>query len=164
MNPNYSPSLLLDRFFVQNQIPEYVGAAQNRFAWSICLVLYIFYLLVLDPQMTPIKILICALCEIIKKEKIQTFNLTQKLITVILIIMIFLGLYNFSVHVENRSSAMAMMPMMLMSPEDRMKMNEAKIQALQEAEFEKDDEDEEETYVRKCGMKSCTSDACSGGK
>jgi len=67
INPNYSPSLLLGRFFVQNQIPEYVGASQKRFAWSIGLVLSVvmFYLLVLDPQMTPVKIIICVLCLIL---------------------------------------------------------------------------------------------------
>ena len=67
INPNYSPSLLLGRFFVKNQIPEYVGASQKRFAWSIGLILSIvmFYLLVLNPQITPIKILICGLCLIL---------------------------------------------------------------------------------------------------
>jgi hypothetical protein len=149
INTNYSPSLLLGRFFVQNQIPEYVGASQKRFAWTIGLVLsmIMFYLLVLDPQMTPIKIVICVLClallisesafsiclgckiynlfnkesakhcpggvcEVVKKDKIQTFNLTQKLITIIVTALIIFGLYSFSKNVENRSAAMSMMKMM----------------------------------------------------
>ena len=67
INPNYSPSLLMGRFFVQNQIPEYVGASQKRFAWSIGLTLsmIMFYLVVLNPQMNPIKILICVTCLIL---------------------------------------------------------------------------------------------------
>jgi len=64
INPNYSPSLLLGRFFIQNQIPEYVGAEQKRFAWSIGLILSIimFYLVVIEPQMNPVKIVICVTC------------------------------------------------------------------------------------------------------
>ena len=64
INPSYSPSMLLGRFFVQNQIPEYVGAAQKRFAWSIGLVLAIpmFYLLVINFQPNPIRVVICILC------------------------------------------------------------------------------------------------------
>lgn len=64
INPSYSPSLLLGRFFIQNQVPEYVGASQKRFAWSIGFVLstIMFYLVVVDPQMNPIKVVICVLC------------------------------------------------------------------------------------------------------
>ncbi|MEY3002325.1 MAG: hypothetical protein RLZZ428_700 [Pseudomonadota bacterium] len=62
--PEYAPSLLIGRVFVQNQTPEYVGAAQKRFAWSIGLLLSLvmFYLTVIEPQMNPIKILICSVC------------------------------------------------------------------------------------------------------
>jgi len=64
IQPRYSPSLLLGRFFVQNQRPEYVGATQKRFAWGIGLFLAIpmFYLLVIDFQPNPIKVLVCVLC------------------------------------------------------------------------------------------------------
>ena len=64
LQPRYSPSLLLGRFFVQNQRPEYVGATQKRFAWGIGLFLAIpmFYLLVIDFQPNPIKVLVCVLC------------------------------------------------------------------------------------------------------
>ena len=64
VQPRYSPSLLLGRFFVQNQRPEYVGATQKRFAWGIGLVLAVpmFYLLVIDFQPNPIKVLVCIIC------------------------------------------------------------------------------------------------------
>ena len=35
INPKYSPSLIIARFAVRNQTPQYVGAAQKRFAWII---------------------------------------------------------------------------------------------------------------------------------
>ncbi len=64
INPSYSPSLLIGRFFVRNQLPEYVGAAQKRFAWLIGLVLALpmFYLLVINFAPNPIKVLICIVC------------------------------------------------------------------------------------------------------
>jgi len=64
VQPRYSPSLLLGRVFVQNQRPEYVGATQKRFAWGIGLMLAIpmFYLLVIDFQPNPIKVLVCIIC------------------------------------------------------------------------------------------------------
>lgn len=64
INPSYSPSLLIGRFFVRNQKPEYVGATQKRFAWSIGLLLAIpmFYTLVIHFVPTPIKVFICILC------------------------------------------------------------------------------------------------------
>ena len=64
IQPRYAPSLLLGRFFVQNQLPEYVGAAQKRFAWGIGLMLAVpmFYLLVIDFQPHPMKVVVCVLC------------------------------------------------------------------------------------------------------
>jgi len=64
INPNYAPSLILGRFFVQNQTPEYVGAKQKRFAWSIgfALSVIMFLLIVVFEIMTTIKIGICLLC------------------------------------------------------------------------------------------------------
>jgi hypothetical protein len=35
INPKYSPSLIIARFMVRNQTPQFVGAAQKRFAWII---------------------------------------------------------------------------------------------------------------------------------
>ena len=64
INPNYAPSLIIGRFFVQNQTPEYVGATQKRFAWSIGFILSVmmFLIIVVFEIMTPIKIAICLLC------------------------------------------------------------------------------------------------------
>ncbi len=39
INPKFSPTLILARLIVQNQTPEYVGAAQKKFAWIIGVVL-----------------------------------------------------------------------------------------------------------------------------
>ena len=67
VNPKYAPSLIVGRFFVARQKPEYVGAAQKRFAWSTGLVLSIimFWLVVVVEMMTPIKIYICTACLIL---------------------------------------------------------------------------------------------------
>ena len=48
ISPKYSPLLIIGRLIVSNQTPEYVGAAQKKFAWTIGLVLsaIIFLLLV----------------------------------------------------------------------------------------------------------------------
>jgi len=64
IQPRYAPSLLLGRFFVRNQIPEYVGATQKRFAWAIGMVIAwpMFYYLVIDFQPNPIKVLVCLIC------------------------------------------------------------------------------------------------------
>jgi len=64
IQPRYAPSLLLGRFFVQNQIPEYVGAEQKRFAWAIGMVIAwpMFYYLVINFQPNPIKVLVCLIC------------------------------------------------------------------------------------------------------
>jgi hypothetical protein len=35
VNPRYAPTLILGRLIVRNQVPEYVGARQKRFAWII---------------------------------------------------------------------------------------------------------------------------------
>jgi len=64
IQPRYAPSLLLGRFFVQNQAPEYVGAEQKRFAWLLGFILAwpMFYYLVIDFQPNPIKVLVCIIC------------------------------------------------------------------------------------------------------
>ena len=56
INPKYAPSLIIGRFMVNNQVPEYVGASQKRFAWGIglCLALLLFGLTILFPTSTPI--------------------------------------------------------------------------------------------------------------
>ena len=35
VNPRFSPTLIVGRMIVQNQVPEYVGAPQKKFAWMI---------------------------------------------------------------------------------------------------------------------------------
>lgn len=64
IQPRYAPSLLLGRFFVRNQTPEYIGASQKRFAWMLGLILAypMFYYLVIEPQHNPIKVFVCLIC------------------------------------------------------------------------------------------------------
>lgn len=64
VNPKYAPSLIVGRFFVGRQKPEYVGATQKRFAWSIGLVLSIimFVFVVVLEMMTLVKVYICLAC------------------------------------------------------------------------------------------------------
>ncbi|MBK7028641.1 MAG: DUF4395 domain-containing protein [Bacteroidales bacterium] len=50
ISPRFSPSLILGRLIVRNQTPEYVGAAQKKFAWIIGVVLaaamFVFFIIV----------------------------------------------------------------------------------------------------------------------
>jgi hypothetical protein len=64
INPRFAPSLIMGRFFVSNQVPEYVGASQKRFAWSFGLILSIImgYLLYFEIMLPFVKIPICVLC------------------------------------------------------------------------------------------------------
>ena len=64
VSPRFSPSLIIGRLIVQNQVPEYVGAQQKKFAWIIGLVLSttMFIHLVIINAYSPITGLICLLC------------------------------------------------------------------------------------------------------
>lgn len=64
INPKFAPSLALARLIVGNQIPEYVGAPQKRFAWwlGFILGLIMLYNLVLNSIVWPITFVICILC------------------------------------------------------------------------------------------------------
>ncbi|MDC9714402.1 MAG: DUF4395 domain-containing protein [Gammaproteobacteria bacterium] len=64
VNPKYAPSMVVGRWVVNNQTPEYVGAPQKRWAWAFgfFLALVMFYLVVLNDVRGPINILTCALC------------------------------------------------------------------------------------------------------
>jgi len=64
VSPRFSPTLIIGRLIVGRQQPEYVGAAQKRFAWSIGLVLatIMFVLLVVVNATSPITGLICLAC------------------------------------------------------------------------------------------------------
>jgi len=64
VNPKYSPVMVLGRFAVRKQAPEYIGAAQKRFAWSIALGLAIamLFLVVINRVIGPINLIICSTC------------------------------------------------------------------------------------------------------
>jgi Domain of unknown function (DUF4395) len=64
ISPKYSPSLIMGRLIVRNQVPEYVGAAQKKFAWVIGLglSLIMFIFLVLVNAYSPITGLGCLIC------------------------------------------------------------------------------------------------------
>jgi hypothetical protein len=64
INPKYAPSMIIARWFVNNQTPEYIGAPQKRWAWTIgfVLALVMFYLVVLNDVRGPVNILTCVLC------------------------------------------------------------------------------------------------------
>jgi len=64
VSPRYSPVLILGRFVVRNQVPEYVGAVQKKFAWviGITLGLTMFILITLMNTFSVITGLICLIC------------------------------------------------------------------------------------------------------
>ena len=180
INPSYSPSMLLGRVFVQNQVPEYVGAAQKRFAWGIGLALAVpmFYLLVINPQPNPIKVLICIIClllliaesafsiclgckiynlvmsshashcpggvcEITKKDKIQTFNPAQKFIVLLATILFSYGTYAYFTKIESKTFLSKKLKSMMLSDAEKQAIRDAKFEA-EAAEFFADDEDDED--------------------
>jgi hypothetical protein len=64
VNPRYAPSLILGRYMVRKQVPEYVGAAQKRFAWALGLaiafvmVIWVIWLNLIGP----VALLGCVAC------------------------------------------------------------------------------------------------------
>jgi len=64
INPRYAPTLILGRLVVRNQRPEYVGAAQKKFAWYIGIVLgtLFFIFTVAMNSVSPISGIICFTC------------------------------------------------------------------------------------------------------
>jgi len=64
INPRYSPSLIIGRLIVRNQTPEYVGAKQKKFAWTIGIALsaLMFIFLVLVNAYSPITGITCLIC------------------------------------------------------------------------------------------------------
>jgi hypothetical protein len=64
ISPRFSPSLIIGRLIVGRQVPEYVGAAQKRFAWIIGLVLSatMFVFMVLVNAYSPITGITCLIC------------------------------------------------------------------------------------------------------
>ena len=64
VNPEFSPTLILARLIVRAQKPEYVGAAQKKFAWMFGVVLaaIMFYYFVIANAYGPITGIICLIC------------------------------------------------------------------------------------------------------
>jgi hypothetical protein len=64
IGPKFSPTLIIGRLIVGNQVPEYVGAAQKKFAWIIGLALsaIMFTFMVLVNSYSPITGIICLIC------------------------------------------------------------------------------------------------------
>lgn len=64
INPKYSPTLIIGRLIVSRQVPEYVGAAQKKFAWVTGLVLglIMLVLIVILNSFSVITGLICLIC------------------------------------------------------------------------------------------------------
>jgi hypothetical protein len=64
INPRFSPSLILGRLIVRNQVPEYVGARQKRYAWMLGVLLAstMFILVNVMNTYSPISGLICLAC------------------------------------------------------------------------------------------------------
>jgi hypothetical protein len=64
INPKFSPSLIVGRLIVRNQVPEYVGAPQKKFAWIIGVVLSasMFVLLIIINATGPLTGLVCFGC------------------------------------------------------------------------------------------------------
>lgn len=64
INPKFSPTLIIGRLVVGNQVPEYVGAQQKKFAWIIGIVLSatMFIFMVVVNSYSPITGIICLIC------------------------------------------------------------------------------------------------------
>ena len=64
IGPRFAPSLILGRFAVRRQQPEWTGAPQKRFAWAIGWVLaaVMAYLIVLREVVGPVNMLVCLAC------------------------------------------------------------------------------------------------------
>lgn len=64
INPRFSPTLIIGRLIVSNQVPEYVGAKQKKFAWiiGVALAVIMFILVVIVNSYSPITGLICLIC------------------------------------------------------------------------------------------------------
>ncbi|GGB20716.1 DUF4395 domain-containing protein [Puia dinghuensis] len=64
INPKFAPTLIIARIIVGRQTPEYVGARQKKFAWSVGLVLSatMFIFLVVVNAYSPITGITCLVC------------------------------------------------------------------------------------------------------
>jgi len=64
INPRFAPMLIIGRWIVNRQNPEYVGAAQKKFSWVIGIILSVsmFVLMVIINSYSIITGLICLIC------------------------------------------------------------------------------------------------------
>jgi len=64
VNPRFSPSLILGRLMVRHQVPEYVGAPQKKFAWTIGIVIAAIMFILVDivNSYSPITGILCFIC------------------------------------------------------------------------------------------------------
>ncbi|HMH20348.1 MAG TPA: DUF4395 domain-containing protein [Puia sp.] len=64
INPKFAPTLIIGRWIVRNQTPEYVGARQKHFAWVIGVILSatMFVFLVIVNAYSPITGITCLIC------------------------------------------------------------------------------------------------------
>src|SRR6185369_7083056 len=64
VNPKFAPTLIIGRLIVSNQVPEYVGAQQKKFAWIIGVFLSasMFVLLIIMNVTGPFTGGVCLLC------------------------------------------------------------------------------------------------------
>ena len=64
VNPKFSPTLIIGRLIVSRQVPEYVGAAQKKFAWIIGLSLatLMFILLIIVNAHSFVTGSVCIIC------------------------------------------------------------------------------------------------------
>jgi hypothetical protein len=64
LSPRFSPFLIIGRWIVSQQVPEYVGAPQKKFAWKIGLALssLMFFLLIILNAYSVITAISCLVC------------------------------------------------------------------------------------------------------
>jgi hypothetical protein len=64
INPKFSPTLIIGRLIVRNQVPEYVGAKQKKFSWiiGVCLASIMFIHMVVINAYSPITGITCLIC------------------------------------------------------------------------------------------------------
>src|SRR6476660_5690172 len=64
VNPKFSPTLIIARLIVSNQVAEYVGAQQKKFACIIGIILSatMFILMVVVNSYSPITGIVCLIC------------------------------------------------------------------------------------------------------
>jgi hypothetical protein len=66
LSPRYSPALIVGRFIVRGQVPEYVGAKQKKIAWIVGIILSLAMLvfMIIINSYSPITGIICLFCMI----------------------------------------------------------------------------------------------------